>query len=195
MDLSLVATHFSDITWILFALGFGLLVSYISLPPMVGYLIAGFILSAIGAQSGETLQSVANIGVTILLFSIGLKLHLKDLLRPEIWAVSMIHMLTTVIVFGLIVFALSFTGLQGFVGLTAPEAALIAFALSFSSTVFAVKVLDEKGEMSSIHGKIAIGILIMQDLFAVIFLTSETGKMPEIWAPILLLLPVLSSQL
>jgi len=188
MDLSLVATHFSDITWILFALGFGLLVSYISLPPMVGYLIAGFMLSAIGAQSGETLQSVANIGVTILLFSIGLKLHLKDLLRPEIWAVSMIHMLTTVIVFSLIVFALSFTGLQGFVGLTAPQAALIAFALSFSSTVFAVKVLDEKGEMSSIHGKIAIGILIMQDLFAVIFLTSETGKIPEIWAPVLLLL-------
>jgi len=188
MDLSLVATHFSDITWILFALGFGLLVSYISLPPMVGYLIAGFMLSAIGAQSGETLQSVADIGVTILLFSIGLKLHLKDLLRPEIWAVSMIHMLTTVIVFGLIVFGLSFSGLQGFVGLTAPQAALIAFALSFSSTVFAVKVLDEKGEMSSIHGKIAIGILIMQDLFAVIFLTSETGKMPEIWAPVLLLL-------
>ena len=188
MDLSLVATHFSDITWILFALGFGLLVSYISLPPMVGYLIAGFMLSAIGVQSGETLQSVADIGVTILLFSIGLKLHLKDLLRPEIWAVSMIHMLTTVIVFGLIVFALSFTGLQGFVGLTAPQAALIAFALSFSSTVFAVKVLDEKGEMSSIHGKIAIGILIMQDLFAVIFLTAETGKMPEIWAPVLLLL-------
>ena len=188
MDLSLVATHFSDITWILFALGFGLLVSYISLPPMVGYLIAGFMLSAIGAQSGEKLQSVADIGVTILLFSIGLKLHLKDLLRPEIWAVSMIHMLTTVIVFGLIVFGLSFSGLQGFVGLTAPQAALIAFALSFSSTVFAVKVLDEKGEMSSIHGKIAIGILIMQDLFAVIFLTSETGKMPEIWAPVLLLL-------
>jgi len=188
MDLSLVATHFSDITWILFALGFGLLVSYISLPPMVGYLIAGFMLSAVGAQSGETLQSVADIGVTILLFSIGLKLHLKDLLRPEIWAVSMIHMLTTVVVFGLIVFALSFTGLQGFVGLTAPQAALIAFALSFSSTVFAVKVLDEKGEMSSIHGKIAIGILIMQDLFAVIFLTSETGKIPEIWAPVLLLL-------
>ena len=188
MDLSLVATHFSDITWILFALGFGLLVSYISLPPMVGYLIAGFMLSAIGAQSGDTLQAVANIGVTILLFSIGLKLNLKDLLRPEIWAVSMVHMLTTVIVFGVIVFALSFTGLQEFVGLTAAKAALIAFALSFSSTVFAVKVLDEKGEMSSIHGKIAIGILIMQDLFAVIFLTAETGKLPEIWAPILLLL-------
>ena len=188
MDLSLVATHFSDISWIMFALGFGLLVSYISLPPMVGYLIAGFMLSAIGVQSGQTLQSVANIGVTILLFSIGLKLNLKDLMRAEIWAVSVTHMMVTVLVLGVIIFALSFTGLQGFVGLTAMEAAMIAFALSFSSTVFAVKVLDGKGEMSSLHGKIAIGILIMQDIFAVIFLAAETGKVPEIWAPLLLLL-------
>jgi predicted Kef-type K+ transport protein len=188
MDLSLLAAHFSDITWILFALGFGLLVSYISLPPMVGYLVAGFMLSAAGVHSGATLQSVADLGVTILLFTIGLKLNLKDLMRTEIWAVSVIHMLTTIVVFGAVIFALGFSGLQQFVGVSATEAALIAFALSFSSTVFAVKVLDEKGEMSSLHGKIAIGILIMQDLFAVVFLAAETGKLPEIWAPVLLLL-------
>ncbi|MBF0219881.1 MAG: cation:proton antiporter, partial [Gammaproteobacteria bacterium] len=188
MDLALVATHFSDVSWILFALGFGLLVSYASLPPMVGYLIAGFMLSALGVQSGDTLQAVADIGVTILLFSIGLKLHLKDLLRTEIWASSIIHMLITVIVFSTVVFALSYSGMQEFVGITGAQAALIAFALSFSSTVFAVKVLDEKGEMSSLHGKISIGILIMQDLFAVLFLTAETGKVPELWAPLLLFL-------
>jgi len=92
-----------------------------------------------------------------------------------------------VVIFGAIIFALSFSGLQVFMGLSVPESALIAFALSFSSTVFAVKVLDEKAEMSSLHGKIAIGILIMQDLFAVLFITVASGKTPSLWALLLLL--------
>jgi predicted Kef-type K+ transport protein len=188
MDLSLIAIHFSDITWILVALIFGLLVTFISLPPMVGYLVAGFVLSAMGIQNGETLNAVADIGVTILLFSIGLKLNIKDLFRAEIWAVSIIHMLIAIIVFGSLIFALSFSGLQNFAGLSVFDSAIIAFALSFSSTVFAVKVLDEKGEMASLHGKIAIGILIMQDLFAVLFLTVASGKVPSQWALLLLLL-------
>ncbi len=188
MDLSLLSTHFSDVTWILFALVFGLAAAYVSLPPMVGYLAAGFALSALGMQSGDTLQSVADVGVTILLFSIGLKLNLKDLFRAEIWAVSAIHMLVTIVVSGVLIFALSFSGLQGFVGLSVSESALIAFALSFSSTVFAVKILDEKSEMASLHGKVAIGILIMQDLFAVVFLTVASGKVPSYWAILLLLL-------
>lgn len=188
MELTLIAAHFSDISWILFALIFGLLVTYISLPPMVGYLIAGFILSAIGMQGGEALNAVAEIGVTILLFSIGLKLNIKDLLRAEIWAVSVIHMLITSVVFGTFVFAMSFTAMQVFAGLSVYESVLIAFALSFSSTVFAVKTLDEQGEMSSLHGKIAIGVLIMQDLFAVIFLTVSSGKVPSYWALLLFLL-------
>ena len=73
MELNLLALHFLDISWILIALAFGLLVTYISLPPMVGYLVAGFILSAIGIQSGDSLKAVADIGVTLLLFSIGFK--------------------------------------------------------------------------------------------------------------------------
>jgi len=188
MELTLIAAHFSDISWILFALIFGLMVTYVSLPPMVGYLIAGFVLSAMGMHGGETLNAVAEIGVTILLFSIGLKLNIKDLLRAEIWAVSVIHMLITSVVFGALVFAMSFTALQVFAGLSVLESILIAFALSFSSTVFAVKTLDEKGEMSSLHGKIAIGILIMQDLFAVIFLTVSSGKVPSYWALLLFFL-------
>jgi glutathione-regulated potassium-efflux system ancillary protein KefC len=188
MDLSLIALHFSDVIWILIALVFGLAVSFVSLPPMVGYLIAGFVLSALGVQSAETLHAVADIGVTLLLFSIGLKLNIKDLFRAEIWAVSVIHMLLTIVIMGFLIFAVSFSGLQAFAGLSVNESILIAFALSFSSTVFAVKVLEEKSEMSSLHGKVAIGILIMQDLFAVIFLTAASAKVPSYWAILLLLL-------
>ncbi len=188
MELSLIAVHFTDVVWIIVALASGMVVKLVSLPPMVGYLVAGFVLSAMNMQSGDALAAVADVGVTILLFSIGLKLNIRDLLRAEIWAVSVIHMLITIVVFGLLIFALSYTGLQNFAGLSVIDSAIIAFALSFSSTVFAVKVLDEKAEMSSLHGKIAIGILIMQDLFAVIFLTASSDKVPSLWALLLLLL-------
>jgi hypothetical protein len=60
--------------------------------------------------------------------------------------------------------------------------------LSFSSTVYAVKVLEEKGELASLHGRVTIGILIMQDLFAVVFLTVSAGKIPSPWALTLLVL-------
>ncbi len=188
MDLNLLVIHFTDINWILFALVFGMAAAYISLPPMVGFLAAGFVLSSLGMQSGDILNAVADIGVTILLFSIGLKLHVKDLFRTEIWATSVIHLTSIVVIFGMIIFALSFSGIQVFMDLTIADSILIAFALSFSSTVFAVKVLEEKAEMSSLHGKVTIGILIMQDIFAVIFLTIASGKVPSVWAVLLLLL-------
>ncbi|MCZ8487380.1 cation:proton antiporter [Vibrio lentus] len=56
------------------------------------------------------------------------------------------------------------------------------FCPSFSSTVFAVKSLQEKREMNATYGTLAIGILVMQDIFAVVFLTASTGKIPEWYA-------------
>jgi predicted Kef-type K+ transport protein len=61
-------------------------------------------------------------------------------------------------------------------------ATLIAFALSFSSTVCIIKLLEENGEMKTRHGKVAVGILVIQDIVAVAFLVFATGKMPSIWA-------------
>lgn len=169
---------------IAFILGF--LVRQVGLPPLVGFLAAGFVLNALGFQGGETLQLLADLGVTLLLFSIGLKLDLKSLARPEVWAGASLHMAITVVVFGLAVFGLGMASLSMFAGLGFAQAVLIAFALSFSSTVFAVKILEEKGEMGAMHGRASIGILIMQDIFAVLFLTFSVGKLPSWWA---LLLP------
>ena len=67
-------------------------------------------------------------------------------------------------------------------------AALLAFALSFSSTVFAVKVLEERAQIKSHFGRVAIGILVIQDLAAVIFLAASAGKTPSVWALALLAL-------
>jgi len=168
--------------WILAAFLFGAVISRIGLPPLVGYLLAGFVLNSIGVTGGELLESIANAGVTLLLFTIGLKLKIKSLAKPEIWASTSIHMVVTVIIFGFMIRMLGFSGIPLFDQLTGQTSLLIAFALSFSSTVFAVKVIEGKNEMASRHAAAAIGILIMQDIIAVVFLAASTGKIPSVWA-------------
>lgn len=178
----------NDLVWIGPALIFGLIAARFGLPPMVGYLIGGFLLNAFGAGDGNYLARIGNLGVTLLLFTIGLKLDVRSLLKPVVWAGASLHMLATVVLFGFALFGLTLTGLTVFAEVDLKIAMLIAFALSFSSTVFAVKTLEEKGEMSARHGQIAIGILIMQDIVAVVFLAFSTGTIPSPWALALLLL-------
>ena len=169
---------------IAFVLGFA--ARQVGLPPLVGFLVAGFVLNAFGAESGEALQHIADLGVTLLLFSIGCKLRIRTLLRPEVWAGASIHMLITVGVFGAGIYAVSLAGLSLFADLDLKLSLLIAFALSFSSTVFAVKVLEERGDAGSLHGRTAIGILIVQDIIAVVFLAASAGKVPSAWALVLI---------
>jgi predicted Kef-type K+ transport protein len=172
----------NDLIWIGPALVFGLASVRFGLPPMVGYLIGGFALNLFGVIDHDSLSKIGEIGVTLLLFTIGLKLDIRSLLRPVVWAGATLHMLIVVLVFWVVLFWLGLTGLALFSGVDFKITLLIAFALSFSSTVFAVKVLEEHGEFTSKHGQIAIGILIMQDIFAVLFLALSTGKVPSIWA-------------
>jgi len=173
--------------WIVVAFILGFTARQVGLPPLVGFLVAGFVLNAMGVREGAVVVELSDMGVTLLLFSIGLKLRLRSLIRPEVWAGALLHMFITVMVFGLGIFALAAVGLSLFSGVDFKLSLLVAFALSFSSTVFAVKVLEEKAEMSSLHGRVAIGILIVQDILAVIFLTASAGKLPSPWA---LLVPV-----
>lgn len=191
MDFYWITTALGDIVWLALAFALGLLSRVIGLPPLVGYLAAGFLLNGTGVVSGDVLQQFADLGITLLLFTVGLKLNLRSLAKPQIWAVTGLHTTLVVAVFGLAVYALALFGTPFFAGLDFPQSILVAFALSFSSTVFVVKVLEEKGEMATPHGRIAIGILIMQDLAAVVFLAVSSGKSPSQWALLLVLLVLL----
>jgi predicted Kef-type K+ transport protein len=176
----------NDLYWIGPALVSGLLAVRLGLPPLVGYLIAGFVLNALGFVDHERLVALGELGVTLLLFTIGLKLEVRSLLRPVIWAGTTLHMLVVITAFGTGLYWLSLTGLAIFVDVDFRIALLIGFALSFSSTVFAVKTLEEKGEYISKYGQLAISVLIMQDIFAVLFLAVSAGKIPSPWALVLL---------
>lgn len=190
MDFEWVAIALGDMAWISMAFALGFMARLVGLPPMVGFLATGFLLNTQGIAGSEMLEKLADLGITLLLFTVGLKLSLPTLARPQVWAVAGLHMVIVTVAFGALVFWLALDGVSNFATLDARGALLVAFALSFSSTVFAVKVFEERGEMRSLHGRIAIGILVIQDLAAVVFMAVSENSLPSPWAVMLLLLLV-----
>ncbi len=177
-----------DFIWILCAFICGLGARLISLPPMVGFLLAGFALNFLGVEPAASLESLANLGITLMLFTIGLKLNVRDLLASEIWLGASAAMGVWMLLSMGLLLSAGALSLGIFSQLDVSSAALIAFASSFSSTVCVVKLLEDNGEMKTRHGRLAIGILIMQDIAAVLFLVFATGEVPSLWSPLLLLL-------
>jgi predicted Kef-type K+ transport protein len=175
-----------DFIWILFAFLCGLASKSINMPPSIGYLLAGFLLSYLGYQADDSLEMLSNLGITLMLFMIGLKLNIKNLFKTEVWLTSSLHTIVWIVltVLCIKIFALLSFGL--FTNIGTETALLIAFALSFSSTVCVIKLLEENGEMRTRHAKIAVSILVIQDIVAVAFLVMATGKTPSVWAVALL---------
>jgi predicted Kef-type K+ transport protein len=180
-----------EFIWILFAFLCGLGAKTFQLPPSIGYLFAGFILHFLGYQANDNLQALANLGITLMLFTIGLKFNIKDLFKTEIWFGSLTHTSIWLAVSLFFIKLLAIASIASFIDLDFHTAALIAFALSFSSTVCVVKLLEENGEMRTRHGKLSVGILVIQDIIAVAFLVIATGKTPSIWAVALFALFIL----
>ncbi|MCU4677448.1 cation:proton antiporter [Catenovulum sp. 2E275] len=177
-----------DLYWILITFIFGFALKQIGLPPMIGYLVAGFAMNAYGLKPIDNLETFANLGITLLLFTIGLKVRIKDITDTVVLGGSIVPMFAVTVIVAL------GTGLLGFVtsinlfNIDWQTAAFIGFALSFSSTVCVAKILEETGELKTRHGKVSIGILVIQDFAAVIFLVAALGTLPSVWALGLILL-------
>ena len=190
-DFEWITIALGDVVWIAVAFVLGLLSRAAGLPQLVGFLAAGFLMNAQSIEGGEMLEKLSDLGITLLLFIVGQKLNLGTLGRPQVWGIASLHVCVVDALFGAAIFGFALLGIPFVAGLGLEQNFLTAFAMSFSSTVFAVKVLEERGEMVSLHGRIDIGILIVQDLAAVIFLAISTGKLPSPWAvSILLLIPL-----
>lgn len=168
-----------DILWISVSFFCGLLAVIGKLPPMIGYLGAGFALHYFGIQSIAGLDELSELGISLLLFSIGLKLDLKSLGRPEIFGVAIGQsILSFLLFFGLKYF---FFGPEQLI-----SNSILAFALTFSSTIFVVKVLEHRGDFATRYGTLAIGVLIIQDILAVLFMAFSTQKTPSAWLLLLI---------
>lgn len=133
-------------------------------PMIVSFIAVGVLAgpSALGlVQSHDQIKVLAELGIAVLLFLVGLKLDLKLIrtLGPVALATGLGQVTFTSVIGYLIGIAL---------GLGALEAVYVAVALTFSSTIIIVKLLSDKREVDSLHGRIAIGFLIVQDLVVVL---------------------------
>jgi glutathione-regulated potassium-efflux system ancillary protein KefC len=165
----------------------GVIAVLLRLPPLVGFLAAGFVLNGVGVEELSSLDFVADVGVTLLLFSIGLKLDLRQLVRREVLFTAVAHMVVVVVVAMALLRGLGLLGASLLAGESWETLAMLAFALSFSSTVFVIKVLNDRSETQALYGRIAIAILILQDLAAVVFIVMSSDDLPSPWTPVLLL--------
>ena len=132
-----------------------LIVAYILVGIIVGPAVAGIV------TAQEQVELLAKVGIAILLFLVGLKLDLH--LIRSMGKVSLLTGLGQVIftsVIGLLI-VLAF-------GFDMIPAIYIAVALTFSSTIIIVKLLSDKRELDELHGRVAVGFLIVQDLVVII---------------------------
>ena len=167
--------------WIGGALLLGLAAARVGLPPLVGFLISGFVFSSMGMERAPLLEDLAHAGVLLLLFAVGLKLRLKTLMRFEVWGTAVAHLV--------LIGAIGAIFISAGAGLSWQLSVVLAIALGFSSTVLAAKVLEGNRELRAVHGRVAIGILIVQDIVAVALLAAISVQSPSPWALLLLLLP------
>lgn len=133
-------------------------------PLIVSFLAVGLIVGPSGldmVQSEEKIQLLSELGIAVLLFLVGIKLDVK--LIRSIGGVSVLTGL------GQVLFTASIGYVIGLlIGLDSISSLYVAVALTFSSTIIIVKLLSDKREIDALHGQIALGFLIVQDLVVVI---------------------------
>ncbi len=143
-------------------------------PPILAYLLTGILLGPLHLfpiTSSDSLAALGQFGVTLLLFMLGLELRPKEL--ESTGKISLVLGSMQVIISFVVGFFLA-----SFLGFPLQSAAYLAIALSFSSTIVLVKFLSDKKDLSSLHGKLTLGVLLVQDfvaLIAIIFLSSSNS--------------------
>jgi Kef-type K+ transport system membrane component KefB len=158
----------------------GMIAIWLKQPVLIAYIVVGIVvgpavLGLVGAH--DQIDLLAQVGVAVLLFVVGLKLDLQHIrhIGPVALATGL-GQLTFTIIFG---FILTYA-----MGKSPMDAVYIAVALTFSSTIIIVKLLTDKREIDALHGRIAIGFLIVQDLAVVIAMmlmsTLKTGADAEL---------------
>ncbi len=160
---------------IMAAAGGGLLASALRLPTVLGYLVAGLIVENYvpGLEIDVSrLQDIAELGVALLLFTLGVKFSVRklaDISRVAVLGGGLQILMT--IGLGLLV------GLA--LGLDVRASLVLGYAVALSSTMVVLKLLEERGEMDAVHARVALGILLVQDLavvLMVILIGSTAGQ-------------------
>ena len=158
------------------ALAGGLIAYRFRLPVLLGYLAAGVIVgphSFALVQNLELIETLASIGVVLLLFTLGMEFSLGDLKR--VGKVGVAGGIMQILLIALLGFAVG----SALLNWTTPDAIFFGFLIALSSTAVVLKILVERGETNTPHGRIMIAILLIQDLAVL---------------PLMIILPALGQQ-
>ena len=149
---------------------FALLARVVKVPAIVAYLLAGLVLGPVTEliKVTDALARISEAGIALLLFVVGLELSITKV--RDVGKVAVVVGLGQV----------ALTALGGFafcwgLGFNSMDATFLSIALTFSSTVVVVKLLDEKKELDSLYGRIAVGILLVQDVVVILLLAFLAG--------------------
>lgn len=151
---------------ILVTVGVSLIMKLIRQPLILGYILAGLLVGPSFfnlIHTTEVFDVFSGIGIALLLFIIGLGMNVSEM--RSLGKPIFIAAFTTLITVG----TLGFTA-SSLMGFTRNEAVVTAFALFFSSTIIIVKILSDKKEANRLHGQIAIGVILLDDLIATLAL-------------------------
>ena len=163
-----------DITLcILFAWMLGLLAHFSRQPLILAYLIAGFCIGPFGAgwvHSQESISVISELGLIFMLFMIGLEIDLKKIVRA---GKVILFAAGGQLLGGCLLGVLFFAGIGLSLGGGRFDAVYLCVACALSSTVIIVKVLYEKRELDTLPGRITLGVLVLQDIFAILFLAVQ----------------------
>ncbi|MHB0953913.1 MAG: cation:proton antiporter domain-containing protein [Allorhizobium sp.] len=153
----------------------GLLFLWLRQPPLVGFIAAGVALGPTGAgliSSSDNVAVLAEMGVVVLLFFIGMELSVRAFILSLRQAL--------VVMFGQLLAGMVLAaGIAGLTGASSSETIILGFIIAISSTVVAMKMLEEMGVLRGEAGRIAVGVLIAQDIAVVpmlIFVSSLGGE-------------------
>jgi Kef-type K+ transport system membrane component KefB len=149
----------------------GMLAVRLRQPLIVGFIGVGILVGPTGAgwvEADGTIELLARMGIAVLLFLVGLRLdlHLIRTTGPVALATGLGQVLFTSVVGFLIAVGL---------GMDTVTAMYVAVALTFSSTIIIVKLLSDKRELEDLHGRIAVGFLIVQDIVVVLVMIALTS--------------------
>ncbi|HTD16932.1 MAG TPA: cation:proton antiporter, partial [Chthoniobacterales bacterium] len=151
---------------LVYALIGGVIANRLRLPPLVGYLLAGIVVGPFTpgfVADAKLAPQLAEIGVILLMFGVGLHFSLRDLLAVHRVAVpgALVQVIATV--------AMSY-GVSRLWAWTNGAGLVLGLALSVASTVVLLRALETQGLLSSTSGRIAVGWLVVEDLFTVVVL-------------------------
>lgn len=167
---------FLDLTVIIcLAAVLSLIFRFLKQPEILAYILTGVLIGPFHlfqASNQDALQTMSQVGVTLLLFMVGLEIKVSELVSigKSIIIASLGQVLLTF---------LSAFLIAGFFGFNLLTSFYVAMALTFSSTIIVVKLLSDKRELHALYAKFSVGILLFQDILAIAFLMFLSGFSPQ----------------